>query len=307
MAEHLTENQKSPASPSQTASGSNRPTLGFLWRRFLHKSYALAASMLRYKNFWALWIDHLGLWPRPGLRVKTRSGAVYAIRTKRQSGTSGDAYIVNELWLYNAHRDVLRQLPPGAVVIDIGAHIGVFSVAAALRNKNIVVHACEPAPQNIALLSENARLNRIGDRVRVHGCAITGAPRDEITLHVIERETGLHTTTEAYLDMIRNLYSLSGPMTETTVPARTLSALMESENIAWCDLVKIDCEGGESDIILNTPAETLRRIGALTVEYHASSDPQRLLAKLADAGFVTTLYNRDLEIITAVNPKRNER
>ncbi len=45
------------------------------------------------------------------------------------------------------------------VVFDVGANIGIYSLAAKVANPQVVVHAFEPLGMNYKILTENCRLN----------------------------------------------------------------------------------------------------------------------------------------------------
>ena len=55
-----------------------------------------------------------------------------------------------------------------AVLLDVGAYTGVFTVAAAAANPGLRVHAFEMVPAVVAGLQRNIDRNGIADRVRVH-------------------------------------------------------------------------------------------------------------------------------------------
>jgi FkbM family methyltransferase len=48
----------------------------------------------------------------------------------------------------------------------------------------------------------------------------------------------------------------------------TLAELFESAHIAHCDYLKMDCEGGEYEILTAAPDSTLQRISRMVIEYH---------------------------------------
>ncbi|MEA2612592.1 MAG: hypothetical protein QOI52_551, partial [Chloroflexota bacterium] len=72
-------------------------------------------------------------------------------------------------------QDVLmRVVRPGAVVWDIGAHIGFFTILASQRaGSSGHVHAFEPMPRNRERLEKTIQLNHAAN-VSVHGVAVSG-------------------------------------------------------------------------------------------------------------------------------------
>lgn len=67
-----------------------------------------------------------------------------------------------------------RCIKPGDTVVDIGAHIGLYTLraAAAVGPEGHVI-AFEPMSTNFALLSENVTLNGYGRRVALHNTAVS--------------------------------------------------------------------------------------------------------------------------------------
>jgi len=71
-------------------------------------------------------------------------------------------------------RDVLRLvelMPRDAVVLDIGANIGIMTVHLSRRVDRGRLHAFEPVPDNLEVLREIVRRRRLGN-VTVHGIAL---------------------------------------------------------------------------------------------------------------------------------------
>lgn len=63
-------------------------------------------------------------------------------------------------------RELLLHGQVGSKVIDIGAHIGWYSILAA--HMNYLVMAVEASAENVELLKENARLHDVEDLISVH-------------------------------------------------------------------------------------------------------------------------------------------
>src|SRR5438067_2438972 len=72
-------------------------------------------------------------------------------------------------------RFLAAQCRPGSTVLDIGAHLGLFTVIMARRvGPGGRVLSFEPTPSTRAALSETVRLNGFRDRVQVRGEAVAG-------------------------------------------------------------------------------------------------------------------------------------
>ncbi len=70
---------------------------------------------------------------------------------------------------------VLHALRPGDRLVDVGAHIGAFSVLAA-GAVGADCLAIEPVPASFAYLQENLNLNGLGNKVRVLNAGIAAQP-----------------------------------------------------------------------------------------------------------------------------------
>ena len=156
----------------------------------------------------------------------------------------------------------LEQIPfkPGDTVVDIGANIGMISIYLALKHPDIIVYAVEPVPQNYDNLVENISLNGV-ENVHVHGCAITGDGRDLPMIAHLESNSG--GATGFLSDM-----QLDGHI-RFNARSRTLDTFFKLLDIDSCKLLKIDCEGAEYEILLNS-SEALQKIEYLSGEFHVN-------------------------------------
>lgn len=183
---------------------------------------------------------------------------------------------------YARHTDLAR-LRPGDLVVDIGAHVGTFSVPLLHRHPGVRVLAFEPDPQNAADLARNAALNGIDESALIiEQRAVT----DHEGKAVFAR--GGSSTTGALLDVgffkTRNTSSEDGLECETT----TLSAIFDRYEIDRCRLLKVDCEGSEYGIFASVPEELLAKVDQLIVEVHPARDgnPAQLLEWFEERGFL---------------------
>lgn len=143
---------------------------------------------------------------------------------------------------------------PGDVVLDVGAHVGLFAAYVGLRYPDVLVHSFEPFPDNFELLRENVERNRVSN-VRIYPFGISGDGR-LLKMATNPRNSGgatCHslTLTHGAADMI---------------PSATLDAVFDALGIEGCKLLKIDCEGSEYEILLTTSA--LTRVEYLSGEFH---------------------------------------
>ena len=170
-----------------------------------------------------------------------------------------ETYFGNE---YNAP-DRFEQ---GSVVIDIGAHIGMFAIRAIHAYAAVVV-AVEPDRDNHAVLEANM----------IEAASLTGATIQAVRCAIndvggrVFLEKGIHETT--------NRIGESGEPV-VAMPLDAILSLYETVRF-----LKIDVEGYEQKIL--AASKMLGRVQELVVEVHPpDSDVDTVRGILCDSGFV---------------------
>ena len=148
-----------------------------------------------------------------------------------------------------------RVLRSGDAFIDIGAHIGYFSLLAhALVGETGHVTAVEPVDENHARLMHNLGLNGLDARTDVFKGVISGAS-GTVDLHLNKDNDGGHALWDPGLHPA-NVQSRADPET-IAVPSMTLSAVFDRTGRDHIRLMKIDTEGAEQQIF-ESGADRLR-------------------------------------------------
>ncbi|MCH7872933.1 MAG: FkbM family methyltransferase [Planctomycetes bacterium] len=130
-------------------------------------------------------------------------------------------------------RHFVRLLHPGDCVIDIGANVGYYTMAAAkLVGPSGCVHAFEASPEVFSWLRTNAELNPHAN-IHLHNQAVTDRCGDVTFYTAAADRTG-------YSSM-RDLGD--GARSKATVPGVTIDSMLDE--IPTTRLVKIDVEGAE--------------------------------------------------------------
>lgn len=129
---------------------------------------------------------------------------------------------------------IKKLLPPDAVICDVGANFGYYSVslAASLKPK-ARIFAFEPHPGTRARLQRHVTLNELGDVVTVVPCALSDKPG---TVRMTSREDN---TGAAHI-------SQHG---DTEVEVTTLDGICARHQLSRLDFVKIDVEGFEPNVL----------------------------------------------------------
>ena len=186
-----------------------------------------------------------------------RPGALPAEVTLRRTGlrfhirAAMDAWIIKETCLDADYLWASGPLLPDWTILDIGAGLGDFTIFAAKQCPQGVVHAYEPLAESFDLLERNLALNHV-DNVQIFSQGVAARP-------------GMLTVDSAKVAAVSTRFA---PANEGSIPALGLSQVLDSLPGGQCDFMKIDCEGCEFDILLNSPPETLARIRRLSLEVH---------------------------------------
>lgn len=168
-----------------------------------------------------------------------------------------DYKVVKETWVENVYQIKEEDFWDTGVFIDIGANIGAVSIFVALMNKNrdktkkpIKVFSYEPEPHNLEFFRTNIKNNNIGD------------------IKVIPKAVFKERGTISISDRGGNSSIFTRENTSTVeVPVVTLEDVFILNKLTECDVMKIDIEGAEYDLIINTPDEILKKIKYLTLEF----------------------------------------
>ncbi len=65
------------------------------------------------------------------------------------------------------HERVAKQVRPGECVVDMFAGVGPFSILISKRLNDVQVHAIDANPEAANLIIENAKMNKVQDRIKV--------------------------------------------------------------------------------------------------------------------------------------------
>jgi len=174
-----------------------------------------------------------------------------------------------------------RAIKPGMVVVDVGAHVGYFSLLAARQvGPQGKVYSFEPDPINYRLLQQNINANGYQNITATQKAVSKALGTAQLILS--SRDNGTH-----------SLYGQDGGDAGTaTVCLVSLDEFLAEENWPKIDLIKMDVEGAEMDAL-----EGMRRLLRessglqLVMEFNpallrnASVDPLEFLAKPAEWGF----------------------
>lgn len=186
-----------------------------------------------------------------------------------------------------ARRFFDAHLRPGDAFIDVGAHMGVFTLSAVTAARDVHAVAIEPFPVNLSCLQKSVLFNKMERKVTVVAAAVS----DRAAL--LPLHTG-HGTMGSSL-MAPDARTMKGPQLPLHVPTLALDDLLAG--IAAVAgrrlLVKVDVEGAEPQVVAGAAGLLdAGRIAVLMLERNAAyPDPghhaafQGMLDGLSARGF----------------------
>jgi FkbM family methyltransferase len=200
------------------------------------------------------------------------------------------------VWEPNFTTWLERTLEPGDVFIDVGAHVGYFSLlASGLVGPQGAVVAIEPLPVSFELLERNIRTNGASN-VR----AINAAAWDEVTSMPL---FGAPDTSAGVTTLYPSVAAIHGFRPAATVAAEPLGSLLSHEELLRARMIKIDVEGAEWRVVLGLLASLpeTRPDLELVVELTPAVVEERfgawqLLEQLEQNGFHAYRMHNDYEL-----------
>ena len=119
-----------------------------------------------------------------------------------------------------------------AIVLDIGANLGYYTLIASAKAKRVIAY--EPEPENGALLGQTIATNNLTNVTHIQSGV--GAKKEERTLSLHPDNKGKHTL----------LPSDGEKVEQRTIHMRTIDGSLAEEGVTQVDIIKMDIEGWEA-------------------------------------------------------------
>ena len=160
-------------------------------------------------------------------------------------------------------------------VIDIGAHVGYFTLYATNLAKKGKIISYEPSKNSFLTLEKNIKMNKFSN-IKLENVAVSK----------IQGKALLHTND---MDEISNsLYNRNNKVEVQEVETTTLDNIFLKHKLEKINFLKMDCEGAEYDIIMNASSSILDKIQKISAEIHEEIVPYSkkvIIEKLEKHGF----------------------
>jgi len=172
-----------------------------------------------------------------------------------------------------------RYFPEGrkAVIVDIGAHYGFFSLYACLNTMaGSRIIAIEPSPHNVGIMENNLQASCTNITI------VKAAVSDQDGIGYLSLENPQNHS------LYNGRPSKAGTPQYIEVRTLSLSSLLRMEQIEKVDFLKMDCEGGEYRIIMGMEDCDLEKIEVISMELHDRTKegytPEMIIERLSHAG-----------------------
>lgn len=159
---------------------------------------------------------------------------------------------------------VLRTLRPGMAFFDVGADVGIFTLAAGqkLRGHAAAIFAFEPCRSSFAILEKNLRLNGLSE-IHIVRAAISDTTGEPELFVNAPLKDGLNSLREPS-------HTDAQVVARERVPTVTLDEFMLRAGIRRVDTMKVDAEGAEL-LVFRGGQQLLKRPDAPLILYEGNS------------------------------------
>lgn len=235
---------------------------------FIQKLQIFLKSRKIFKNWYIYPKIYFKLSKEKFSIFETKTGIKIKIRTN-----STDLMALTNVWMVNEYNIESYDISKNDTIIDIGSHIGLFSLLVSKFCTEGKIFSYEPVKDNFECFISNLKLNQINHIFPFNIAVSSDSSKLDIFLN--EDESG------------HSIFSQNDK--KISVDSISLKEIFDQNNIETCKLLKLDCEGSEYSIIDALPLEYFKRVENLVIEYHLiDSKPEyaeKLINKITNAGF----------------------
>ena len=226
---------------------------------FFSKVRILVRSWKILKNWYLYPLVYFKLTKKDYVIFETRSGLKIKIRVN-----STDLMALTHVWMIQEYSGDDFPISNDDVIIDVGAHIGLFALFASQFCKNGKIFCYEPIKENYKILIENIEMNQI-QNIFPNNLAVTKeTSRVKIFLNDDQSGHSMFTQNKNFVE----------------VDSKSLSDIFIDNGIKECDFLKLDCEGAEYEIVESLSADLFTKINKTVIEYHMVDTKPELLEQL---------------------------
>lgn len=189
--------------------------------------------------------------PESNLRVEAvKPGGPVPIKIDRDGLKAQEPATFIEIFEIDSYKLVDNEIR-GKLVIDVGANLGMFSLRCVeLGAKQVIAIEAQPTVYNLGLL------NNVKDYPMITPMLAAVWDKDGETVTILNEHVGSKVKTSGEGDKVN------------TITLNTLTKNLTDEDM----VLKLDCEGSEFNILIESDRETIRKFAFIHIEIHANTN-----------------------------------
>lgn len=206
-----------------------------------------------------------------GNKVELRNGTIIHL--------SGDSSDIVTVYLIFCRHDY-GKVEKGSSIVDIGSNIGIYSIYAAMNGSKIV-YAYEPCEESYQMLEKNIFENKFAEIIKPFNAVVMGRESKPV---LFPRKSDVMNTLPTDIQEDSELYKYVEVITFEEITRQL------PENT----MVKMDCEGGEFDILLNSKISAFNNVPEIRLEYH-NGPREQLFSKIKENGYKLSFIEKGVD------------
>lgn len=244
-------------------------------------------------------------------------------------------YLYDEIFKRQAYLRHGITIKDGDCILDVGANIGLFLLFAHQVCRQPRIYAFEPNPAVCEILRENASLH--APRATIFPCGLSDESKTATFTFFpgFSLLSGFHADPLTEKELVRTYMAnqeKAGALAMAEViaqsedllarrfsprrfeaPLRTLSEIIEGENIETVDLLKVNVEKSELDVLRGIKEADWAKIQQIVLEADTKNNLQAIVALLEARGYELAidqdvlLENTQLSYVYAIRPSAGRR
>lgn len=192
---------------------------------------------------------------------------------------STDIMVIQEIFFEDPYH--VANIPNNSLIIDVGAHIGIFSLRCA-KERDCTVYSYEPCEDNYKLLTDNIRNNGLENKIRAFRKAVS----NQSGIREFYIDPYHYSGSSFYLKESAEKNTFDRTYYSEKVECITLKQIFDNNNIEYCHMLKMDCEEEEKNIILDKDSsDVLDKIDKIILEFHYLSYGKEIAEYLKNKEF----------------------
>ncbi|MDQ4023691.1 MAG: FkbM family methyltransferase [Thermoproteota archaeon] len=191
------------------------------------------------------------------------------------------------VFMTNHEEDIIEHFTPkqGDIVVDIGAHMGRYTIISSKRvGAQGKVVAIEAHPNNFEMLNRNIKLNQLTNVIPLNYAVFS--KETKIKLYLPDEESGYTMHHSIMSNYVFTKYKDKTEDKFVEVSANTLDYFLQLEGITDVNWIKIDVEGAEFEVLkgAHNVLSNSKNI-SLLIEVHGKDTYEPIIESLRSHNF----------------------